>query len=279
MKRIATGLCRAAVPALGVLAIMGFARGPKAEPIARPHGGIGGRVPVLVELFTSEGCSSCPPADVVLAALQKDQPVDGAQVIALGEHVDYWNYIGWNDPFSSGQFSDRQRSYARTLRLESVYTPQIVVDGQLELLGSDRGLAQRAVDRARRVPHADVRLERVPAAGAGPDRIRVSVETVPGARTTETADVVLAFTENNLRSSVVRGENAGRNLAHAAVVRQMRVLGSLTPGRPYAAEEPLTIQRGWKPADLSAVVFIQERSTHRVLGAAILSLDNTPGPR
>src|SRR3954452_17804240 len=110
------------------------------------------RIPVLVELFTSEGCSSCPPADTLLGVLDEKQPIPGAEVIVVSEHVDYWNYIGWTDPFSSAVYSRRQQEYGRRLGLESVYTPQMVVDGQFQFVGSDERLATAAITRSARVP-------------------------------------------------------------------------------------------------------------------------------
>src|SRR5690349_8763413 len=116
------------------------------------------RVPVVIELFTSEGCSSCPPADAVLMQLEKNQPVAGAEIIALSEHVDYWNYIGWSDPFSSEAFSARQQAYAPIFGNDGVYTPQMVVDGQAEFIGSNSGKAQTAIARAAKLPKAEVKI-------------------------------------------------------------------------------------------------------------------------
>src|SRR5215468_9246058 len=116
------------------------------------------RTPVIVELFTSEGCSSCPPADEVLARLEREQPVAGAEIIALGEHVDYWNQIGWTDPFSSRSFSERQGAYAETFRLDGAYTPEMVVDGRVEFVGSDWNKAVAAITQAASAPKADVQI-------------------------------------------------------------------------------------------------------------------------
>src|SRR5262245_49245421 len=161
--------------------------------------GVGARSPVIVELFTSEGCSSCPPADAVLMQLQKDQPVAGAEVIALSEHVDYWNYIGWSDPFSSAAFSARQETYAQAFKRESVYTPQIVVDGQAEVVGSNINKVREAIGNAARLPKADVKIS-IPRTkaekGDQPLRFGVSVKNVPPINQDDVAEVVLVVTED-----------------------------------------------------------------------------------
>src|ERR1044071_3136232 len=114
--------------------------------------------PVLVELFTSEGCSSCPPADEVLSKLDKTQLIQGVEVIALGEHVDYWNKLGWLDPYSSAEFSTRQNNYADAFGRDSVYTPQMIVDGQDEFVGANWNKAREAIMKAARLPKAKIEI-------------------------------------------------------------------------------------------------------------------------
>lgn len=243
----------------------------------------GVRSPVIVELFTSEGCSSCPPADVALAQLQQTQPVAGAEVIALGEHVDYWNYIGWSDPFSSAAFSARQETYARALgQQDRVYTPQMIVDGQTEFNGSAMNKALEAIAKAARSPKADVRIV-IPETKTQKDnqevRLNVSVKNLPPVDRGDVAEVILALTEDNLSSNVTRGENSGRKLAHTAVVREMRALGRVDPAtKTFDSEKTMAIADGWKRDELRVVVFVQERAHRRVLGAAVLNLAAPQAP-
>ena len=234
---------------------------------------------VLLELFTSEGCSSCPSADVLLRDLQKQGTVEGVPIIALSEHVDYWNNGGWRDPFSSAGFSRRQNEYANAFRLDSVYTPQMVVDGKAEFVGSDEDKARNAIRRAANAPKADVTIMRAeadtpgePASNPNAVRLRVRVENLPHLASGERADVILAITENNLRSHVGRGENAGRRLAHTAVTRLLKPIGSVKGQEPFSGAATVTVESGWKRADLSAVVFVQEHNSHKIEGAAILPL-------
>jgi len=243
---------------------------PAVEP------GAGDRSPVIVELFTSEGCSSCPPADAALAQLQQTQPIAGAEVIALSEHVDYWNYIGWTDPFSSSAFSARQEIYAKAFgQQENVYTPQMIVDGQTEFNGSAMNKAREAIAKAARSPKADVRIV-IPETKTQKDnqkvRLNVSVKNVPPVNRGDVAEVILAITEDNLSSNVSRGENSGRKLAHTAVVREMRALGRVDQAKAFDSETNVAIAKGWKRDDLRVVVFVQERAHRSVLGAAVLNL-------
>src|SRR5262245_9190385 len=162
--------------------------------------GAGDRSPVIVELFTSEACSSCPPANTVLAQLQQTQPVADAELIALSEHVDYWNYIGWTDPFSSSTFSARQETYAQAFgQQDRVYTPQMIVDGQTEFNGSAMNKARETIANAARSPKADVRIV-IPETKTQKDnqkvRLNVSVKNVPPVNRGDVAEVILAITED-----------------------------------------------------------------------------------
>jgi hypothetical protein len=229
--------------------------------------------PVVVELFTSEGCSSCPPADRLLAHLQRTQPVPGAEIIALEEHVDYWNDLGWADPFSSSQFSDRQADYARSFRASSPYTPQMVVDGTAQFVGSYERDALASIAKAARDLKAAVELEQIPDSKApGTARLRVRVGPLAGWNAGDAADVLLAITEDDLSSNVTRGENAGDQLDHRAVMRELRVLGRIDSAGSFAAEPDVNLAKDWKRENLRAVVFVQARASRHVLGAAALRL-------
>lgn len=229
------------------------------------------RVPVLLELFTSEGCSSCPPADDLLTRLEQTQPVDGAEVIALSEHVDYWNRLGWTDPYSSSEFSARQNDYARAFDTDGAYTPQMVVDGRAQFVGSDSGRARKAIASASRDSKAAVTVSLASEyARAGSITLDVRAERPPSVSEGDSAEVLLAITESGLRSSVSRGENAGRRLSHTAVVRKLTPLGSvnLQDEAHFVAKPVVQIDKGWRRDNLQAVVFVQERASRRVLGAA-----------
>ena len=226
--------------------------------------------PVLVELFTSEGCSSCPPADALLRTLADTQPIAGAEIIALSQHVDYWDQLGWRDRFSSAALTNRQQQYGRAFNIDSIYTPQMVVDGHEEFVGSDASRARRAIGKALSAPHAVVSIA---LDLTGPDRVAVSVTArdLPDVSHGDHAEIVVAVTEDQLRSEVRRGENKGRLLTHTAVVRELRVVRAATLPELSARSE-LTLAPDWQREHLRIVAFIQERASRRVLGAAAVPL-------
>ncbi len=221
--------------------------------------------PVLVELFTSEGCSSCPPADALLMRLDQEAKVAGAEVIVLSEHVDYWNYIGWTDPFSSPDYSERQRTYARTLNGD-VYTPQMVVDGTEDFVGSDERRARAAIARASRKPKASVEIHPAGQTDDGKLVLAVSVADLPKSAEGEKADLLVALTESNLTVAVPRGENSGRQLSHTSVVRRLERVAELDGKREFSTKLEVAPANGWKAKDLRAVAIVQERRSGQVLG-------------
>jgi hypothetical protein len=187
-------------------------------------------------------------------------------VIALSEHVDYWNRLGWRDPFSSAQYSQRQADYAKARGLEDFYTPQMIVDGRTAFVGSDRTAALEAIANAARVSKATVILALKPQS-ANSIALTVQIEHLPAVSRGDTADVMLAITESGLTSKVARGENSGRELAHSSVTRKLIKIGDIE-GTTFSAQPGARLESYWKRQQLRAVVFVQERNSRRVVGAA-----------
>jgi hypothetical protein len=225
-------------------------------------------VPVVVELFTSEGCSSCPPADALLSRLSKEQPVPGAQIIPLGMHVTYWDSLGWKDPASLQSATDRQQHYGAEWGTDRIYTPQAVVDGREELVASDEAGLKRAISRAARQPHAKVAFT----AAIEEDWIvtTLAVSDVP-ADVKEPLDAAVFVTEDRVTSVVKRGENGGRTLRHDAVVRLARVT-DLEPGARPVKLSVRDVRPEWARENLNAVVVLYGRRSWRIHGAALAPL-------
>jgi hypothetical protein len=232
------------------------------------------RVPVIVELFTSEGCSSCPPADQLLSRMERTQPVAGVRVIALEEHVDYWNSLGWTDPFSSSQYRVRQNEYGRKFLTDSIYTPQMIVSGQTQFVGNDGDRAYREIGRAAQAETTLVELKTA-ASATDPDVVDLSVQvTNPKIGKIHNSNVYLAVTENDLSSNVQRGENSGRLLRHAPLVRSFGLIGKIDAKGSSAGAITSTLRfpHEWKRENLRAVVFVQEKDSYRITGAEITDL-------
>jgi hypothetical protein len=219
--------------------------------------------PVIVELFTSEGCSSCPPADALLRKLSATQPVPGVEIIVLGEHVDYWNYIGWTDRFSSKQFTQRQQQYAEIFHLDSAYTPQMVVDGRVELNGADEASAKHEIIQAAKQARVPVTI----AVKSLTSRVAVFTVHVSASPLTKNSHLLLAVTESGLTSEIKAGENDGRKLVHSGVVHVLRQVDELKGGE-LDAEPAIEFSPEWKMDALNVVVFIQEKNSRRIVGAA-----------
>ena len=178
----------------------------------------------------------------------------------MSEHVDYWNSLGWKDPFSASQFTNRQNEYAKAFGGSDVYTPQMVVDGRTEFIGNDRSQAIEAVTRSSRIPKSAITINCIPVDGESV-KVQVQLTSLPGGP----ADVYLAVTENNLLSNVTRGENVGHKLAHVAVVRKLSVIGHSGSDSPFKAEPVVRLPRDWKRPDLGIIVFAQNTKTRNIV--------------
>jgi hypothetical protein len=255
-----------AVAVLGGSSVLALAAWAHATPKTRPTAGqariaAGPRVPVVVELFSSEGCSSCPPVDEYLAELDRTQSVAGVEVIALEQHVDYWDDLGWRDPFGSKENSLRQRAYSTVLADHRVFTPEMVVDGSQLISAYEADGAVRALQQAAAQPKArvSVRVEQ--------GRAIVDVAPLPPLPANEHARVVLALTERGLRTQVKSGENAGKKLAHAPIVRKLAPL-AVAEVQGTHAETTIALEPVWKPSALRVVAFVQLTDTGAIIGAA-----------
>ncbi len=229
--------------------------------------------PVIVELFTSQGCSSCPPADRLLSQLREEGSVNGVPLIVLSEHVDYWNRLGWTDPYSAKLFSNRQRRYARAFGSGRVYTPQMIVNGGTEFVGHNRRAADAAITDAGKRRQLSVELKRV-----DDERLRIRVAApLELARAgviagDELLEVVFVITEDDLGDDVRRGENAGRKLRHDGVVREMRVLQRIAGDRnaPFLTFVAPQLDKAWARGNLRYVVLVQEGGRRLIHGAAVI---------
>jgi hypothetical protein len=268
------------------IALVVFAAAIGAAASSRPTATAPASTPILVELFTSEGCSDCPAADVLLEQLVATQPVAGAEIIGLGQHVDYWDRLGWKDRFSSAALTSRQREYQTRFNTESIYTPQMVVDGSAELVGSDASAARRAIDRALGRAHGIVRID-IDSGGGGPSQLRdvggdpgrvalhVAVSDLPPVGRGDRSDIIVAIIEDHLRTDVKRGENHGRTLVHAAVVRHLSVVGEGASDGSASARAEIPLAPDWQRDRLKVVAFAQAVRARTILASASAPLQNT----
>ncbi|MDB5035777.1 MAG: hypothetical protein JWQ98_3018 [Chlorobi bacterium] len=237
---------------------------PDAPPIVKT--GAAAAAPVaVVELFTSEGCSSCPPADRLLSAITDEARQDGRRIFPLSFHVDYWNKLGWRDPFSDAAYSSRQNDYVRALGIDGAYTPQMIVNGRAEFIGSDATTARARIADALAMPvEAEIRLNATLDTAAKTVTVRYEVT---GARPGEALN--LALTERDLNVEVARGENGGRKLHHDNVVRAFATIRIGEDGHGTAMLPAGALEQ---PGKSAVVAYVQNPETMRITGGGMTGL-------
>ncbi|HXI13385.1 MAG TPA: DUF1223 domain-containing protein [Thermoanaerobaculia bacterium] len=223
---------------------------------------------VVLELFTSQGCSSCPSADKLLTALGSDRSLRG-KVLPLAFHVDYWNRLGWSDPFSSADWSRRQNSYAQVFRSSQVYTPQLVVNGTTQGVGSDSAVIRKQIDAALRVtPAAQIRF-RVTNPADRATTLHVDLDARADTTINSTAlDLMVALFENSVITDVRKGENSGRKLRNDFVVRKLTKVSSLAPGSSNNGSTTFNLDKAWMTDNLGVAAFLQDPKTLRIYAAS-----------
>lgn len=246
-------MSRTVIFLIALMLLLGWGMENQSSQAADPPG------VAVVELFTSEGCSSCPPADKVLMKLVASQEESNASIYCLTFHVDYWDDLGWPDRFADKRFTVRQRSYAQAMNLRSIYTPQMIVNGQTEFVGSNAKTAAQAITAAQQTPSkVSITLSTKRLAGG---KVKAHYDLTGQL---EKAVIHIALVEAGLETAVQRGENAGETLKHANVVRAWESvdLQSKTDG-----DVTLELPRGIDLTESRVIAFVQDPMTRQVLGA------------
>jgi hypothetical protein len=227
-----------------------------------------GKTPILMELFTSEGCSSCPPIDSWAERLDAFQPIAGAQLIFLSEHVNYWDHDGWKDPYSSDQLTARQQEYVTLLGLSGAYTPQVIVDGSAELNPYKTDIAKASLDKAAKETALAVRIDSVALASGDPGELTGHI-AADGSGQKHGADVFVAVALDKTQTDVLAGENNGKKLTNVSVVKELVKVGKLEKGKSFDQTFRVKTWPGVDPANLRVVAFVQESGPGKVLGATM----------
>lgn len=218
------------------------------------------KTPVLIELFTSEGCPTCPPADRLLARLENEQLYEKTEVITLALHVDYWNKADWKDEYSSAIFSRRQDIYAQAFRTGEVFTPQMIVDGRTHFIGSNAADARKAIVENAKNEKANVELS------FENESLKIEISKMPKH---ENASIFLAVVEGDLKAN----KNRGADYRHVSVVRELKSLGLITAEKnEFSAEQIVQFNKAWKKENLKFVVFVQENQSRKILGVNRIKL-------
>lgn len=224
------------------------------------------RTPVVFELFTSEGCSSCPPADRLLAMLDEQQPFPNVDLIVLSEHVDYWNEGGWTDPYSSKVFTERQARYGEHFKLDSVYTPERVIDGKFEGVGGNAASVKADVEKAAQEQKVQLTLSNVTRNG---NQIKFHAASADPGVMGKDVTLYIALAQDQVHSEVRHGENAGRSLTHVAVVRSLIPIALPKNGNGAISKDlRLECPAGPSTGGIRLVAFPQVDRTRQIIGAA-----------
>jgi len=223
---------------------------------------------VILELFTSEGCSSCPPADRLLRQVHLKQTGGGQLIVGISEHVTYWNNLGWKDPYSAQVFTHRQSFYAARLSPEGPYTPQMIVNGRDQFVGGDGSALDRALQSDARRPHTDLHIV---SSTISKDGIDATFSFSGQAK--EPLDLIAVVTDDADRSNVLRGENSGRLLEHVSVARTLvkvaTISGETEKSIHLAVPDDLKSKSG---SGHHLVLFVQEPHQGAIVGAAVTAL-------
>jgi hypothetical protein len=223
---------------------------------------------VLVELFTSEGCSSCPPADALLRKVDGKYTDSGQLIVGVSEHVTYWNDLGWSDPFSSEAYTERQSAYGQRFHLDSIYTPQMVINGEEQIVGSDSSGLLRAIRKEEQQPHVDIHIASARLSGGS-----LSLDfSVSGSIPARGAEIYAILVEDAASSHVLGGENSGRTLSHASVARTITRVATIQAASERTIHLPLS----------ASLQFSNHGGQHLILFAQapgfgpVLGVDTTP---
>jgi len=220
----------------------------------------------VVELFTSEGCSSCPPADSLLQQVNLKQTIAGQLIVGISEHVTYWNNLGWKDPYSSPVFTDRQSVYASRLSPEGSYTPQMVLNGRDQFVGSDGPALERSLRDDARREHFVLRIVSSAPASEG-----IDVKFAFAGNPSKLLDIIAVLADDTDRSNVLRGENSGRQLQHVSVARSMTRVATVRDGGEQSVH--VSFPEGLSTGSGSGhhlILFAQEPHQGAILGATTM---------
>ncbi|HWY67086.1 MAG TPA: DUF1223 domain-containing protein [Terriglobales bacterium] len=250
-------------------------RGTQSGAVTVPENSDAPASGILVELFTSEGCSSCPPADELLRKLDAQRTIANSQIVVLGEHVDYWDRTGWRDRFSSRDYTDRQQEYAVRLGVPEPYTPQMVVDGKQEFVGNNPGSLEAALRTAANAPKTSLSIL---AADIDGNNLLLKLKTTSLPPDHKRGDLYVAVADNSDETQVHGGENSGRALRHVAVLRSLQKVAKVGP-EGLTKDVTLRLPKDVEKNNLRVVAFVQESGNGRVLGSTVRILSRTTATR